>query len=203
MKNTIVKTYRRQRESDLVTTAHRIVEKLENNTNFPTPPAVLAELKSLLPEYQAALSNAKGRDSEMISIKNDKKAKVVAYVEELAQFVASASNGDRSLLLNSGFQVSGERNYRIIPFIDKLEVELGPPGEAIVRIKKVTGARAYLHQYTTEPPNSSSAWFSEGSTQRHHTFRGLVSGSKYWFRVAVIHNSGQLVYSPTIQRIIQ
>jgi hypothetical protein len=203
MRHTIIRVYRRQRESDLATTAHRIVEKLENNVNFPNPPAALAELKSLLPEYQAALANAKGRDSEMISVKNDKKAKVLAYVEELAQFVSTISNGDRSLLLNSGFQVSGERNIQIIPFIEKLEVELGPPGEATIRINKMPGARAYLHQYTAEAPASATVWINEGSAQRQHTFRGLNSGVKYWFRIAVIHTSGQTLYSPTVQKIIQ
>jgi hypothetical protein len=202
MKNSIVRTYRRQRESDLATTAHRIVEKLENNVNFPNPPAVLAELKSILPEYLAALANAKGRDTELISVKNDKKAKVMAYVEELAQYVTLSSNGERSLLLNSGFQVKGAKT-QVTPYIEKLEVELGPPGEATTRIRKLAGARAYLHQYSTEIPSSASIWISEGSTQRQHTIKGLQSGVKYWFRVAVLSPSNQTVYSPTVQRIIQ
>ena len=203
MKNNIVKNYRRQRESDLVTTAHRIVEKLENNTNFPNPPAVLAELKQILPEYQAALANAKGRDSEAISIKNDKKVKVMDYIEQLAQYVTVTSNGDRSLLLNSDFQVSGEKQTQVTPYIEKLEVELGSPGEVTTRIQRVGGARAYLHQYTTETPTSSSVWVSEGSASRQHTFKGLSSGAKYWFRIAMVAANGQLGHSPTVQRIIQ
>jgi hypothetical protein len=203
MKNTILRTYRRQRESDLATTAHRIVEKLENNTNFPNPPTVLAELKQILPEYLAALANAKGRDTEMISVKNDKKAKIMACIEELAHYVSVTSNGERSLLLNSGFHVTGEKQTQITPFIEKLEAELGPPGEVTTRIKKVAGARAYLHQYSTEMPTSASVWVSEGSALRQHTIKGLQSGSKYWFRIAVLAASGQMVYSPTVQRIIQ
>lgn len=203
MKNTILRTYRRQRESDLVTTGHRIVEKLEDNPNYPNPPAALAELKTLLPEYQAALANAKGRDSEMISIKNDKKEKVLLCIDELAHFVMVTSNGDRSLLLNSGFQVTGEKQTQVAPYIEKLEVELGPPGEATTRIQRVGGARAYLHQYTTEPPTSTSIWISEGNASRQHTFKGLSSGGKYWFRIALVAASGQLVYSPIVQRIIQ
>jgi len=203
MKNTILKTYRRRRESDLVTTGYRIVEKMENNTNFPNPPASLAELKSTLPEYQAALVKAKGREQEMISVKNDKKAKLMACIEELAQFATITANGDRSLLLNSGFEVSGTRNIQTLPFIEKLEVELGSPGEVTTRVKKVAGVRAYLHQYSTEPPSSASVWISEGSTNRQHTFKRLASGVKYWFRVAVVHASGQTVYSPEVQKIIQ
>lgn len=203
MKNTILRTYRRQRESDLVLTGLRIVERMENNVNFPNPPASLAELKKVLPEYQAALIKAKGRDKEMISIKNDKKAKILAYIEELAQFVTVTCNGDRSLLLNSGFDVSGERISQVMPFIEKLEVELGPPGEVTTRIKKLPGARAYLHQYTTESPTSTTVWISEGSAFRQHTFKGLASAVKYWFRIAAVHVSGQTVYSPTVQKIIQ
>jgi hypothetical protein len=203
MKNTILKTYKRQRESDLVTTGHRIVEKMENNTNFPNPPASLANLKKILPEYQAALIAAKGRDRELISIKNDKKAQLLAFFAELAQYVTVTCNGDRSLLLGSGFDVYGERVTVAAPFIEKLEVELGPPGEATTRIKRLAGARAFQHQYTTELPSSNTVWTSELSTHPSHTFKGLDSAVKYWFRVAAVTNSGQMVYSPTVQRIIQ
>ena len=87
--------------------------------------------------------------------------------------------------------------------IEKLEVELGPPGQVTTRIKQVKRARAYMHQYTTEMPTDSTAWISEGSSFRYHTHRGLKSGVTYWLRVVAIGPSGLLTYSPVASRIIQ
>ena len=203
MKNYILKTYTRQRESDLITLGYRVIEKLENNANFPNLPDAFAKMKAILPEFQAALINAKGKEKEAISVKNDKKAQLLNYIDELARFVTAVSNGDRTLMLNSGFDVYGARTQQALPFIDKLDVVLGPPGEATVRVKRMAGIRAYLHQYLAEPPSSGSVWHSELSAQSAHTFKGLNSAAQYWFRSAAVHASKQTLYSPVVQRIIQ
>ena len=89
------------------------------------------------------------------------------------------------------------------PVIQQLEVELGPPGEATTQVKRLRGARAYMHQYTTEPPTTETKWVSEGSKQPYYTFSGLNSMAKYWFRVVAISQDGQTVYSPVVTRVIQ
>jgi hypothetical protein len=203
MKSIVLSSYKRERDSDLTTTGKRIVEKMENNPNFPHPPAALATLKQLLPEYHNAVANAKGRDKEMVAIKRAKKMAVVTLLTELASYVSLTCNGDEALLLNSGFEISGQYREQQVPVIQKLVVELGPPGEVTTRIKRVAGARAYMHQYTTEPPNSETVWMNEGSTNAYYIFRGLKSAVKYWFRIVVLGSAGQTVYSPVEARIIQ
>ncbi len=73
MKNIILNTYKRERDCELGTVAQRIVKEMENNPHFPTPPTALATIKTLLPEYQEAVANAKGRETVKVSIKKDKK----------------------------------------------------------------------------------------------------------------------------------
>lgn len=199
----ILKTYKKQGDSELATTGYRVVGKIENNPTFPDPPPALAKLKKLLPEYHNSVWNAKGRETEMISIKNDKKAEVIELLTELDEYVTQKCNGDRTMLLSSGFPISGEKGEQQMPAIPKLDVEIGPPGEAISRIKRVTGAKAYLHQYTTEPPSSDTVWTSEVSTYAYHTFNGLKSAVKYWFRIVALGAAGQTEYSPVMSRIIQ
>jgi hypothetical protein len=202
MKSTILAVYKRERDSELGTITQRILQEMENNTGFPNPPAVLADIKKLLPEYQEAVANAIGRETVKVSIKKDKKAQLVALLTELASYVTLTCNGDRTMLLSSGFAVSGEKVEQPMPVIQKLEVELGPPGIVTTRVKRVAGARAYMHQYTTEAPTSETVWISEGNTQAYHTFGGMKSGVKYWFRVVAL-GDGQTVYSPVEQRIVQ
>jgi hypothetical protein len=190
-------------EHDLVTFIKRVVEKLKSNPAFPNTPAALAALEKMLPELEDALVKAKSRDKEWVSIKNDKKAIAIALLEELAQFVIAASKGDRTLILSSGFDVTDEQNSSPATAIETLEVELGAPGEAIVRVKKATGAVAYVHQYATEPPGPNTVWVNEESTIREHTFKGLASDKRYWFRVLAIGRKGQKAYSPVVSRSIQ
>jgi hypothetical protein len=203
MKNIIVNTHKRQGDSELVITTLRVTGKIENNPNFPDPPEALAEAKKLLPEFQTSVANAKGRDIEVINLKNEQKALLISFLTELAQYVTLTCKEDRGKLLSSGFPVSGDKSYQAEPEIQQLEVELGPPGEATTQVKRLRGARAYMHQYTTEPPTAETKWFSEGSKYSYYTFSGLNSTTKYWFRVAAIYQDGQTVYSPVVTRVIQ
>jgi hypothetical protein len=203
MKDVILSNYKNLGDSETITFGYRVVEKTENNPNFPNPPAVLGAIKKLLPEVQSAVSNAKGRDMEAVALKNNKKAELVALLTEMADYVTLTCKGDRHKLLSSGFFAAGGSTNEPDPVITQLEVELGPPGEATIKVKRLRRARAYMHQYTTEPPTSTSVWTSAGSKQPHYTFTGLNSMAKYWFRVVAISHDGQTVASPVVTRVIQ
>jgi hypothetical protein len=178
---------------------------MENNPGFPNPPAALAELKVKLPVFRAARVNAEGRDKEMVSIKNELKETVQNLLQEVADFVTAITKGNRSLILNSGFDVPSENNANRNqpPSIEKLEVELGQAGEAKTIARNVTSAKAYAHQYTKEQPNAQTEWMGTASSHASHTFEGLSSGQQYWFRVVAIGYKKQKAYSPIVSRFIQ
>jgi hypothetical protein len=190
-------------QSDLVTISQRVIEKMENNPVFPDPPAALTALKKVLPEYETALVNALGRDKEWGAIKNAKKAIVLKLLTELSWYVMAICKGDKVLLLSSGFDVTGEVRSPLTPAIEKLEVDIGPPGEATTRVRNVTATIAYVHEYATEPPGLHTAWTSKGSSQGSYVFTGLTTDKRYWFRVVAIGRGGQTAYSPVVTRVIQ
>ena len=193
-----------KRESDLVLTSERVLDEMTGNPDYPNPPAELAELKKEVPEFQTAHVNALSGDKKKVSIKNDKKAIILALLQVLADYVTVTSKGDRTLILSGGFDVAGENGSRnAVPSIETLEVDLGQPGVAITRIKNVSGIKAYVHQYTKEAPGVLTEWFGEGSSNGTHTFTGLSSDKRYWFRVVAIGFNGQKGYSPVISRVIQ
>ena len=200
MKKQII-TFKNQR--DLVTIIKRVIEKMKNNPVFPNQPVALTELEKLLPELEAALVKAKSRDKEWVAIKNNKKALALALLDELAQFVIATCKGDRALILSSGFDVIEELSSTPAPAIESLQVELSAPGEATIRVKNMTGTIAYVHQYTTEAPGPNTVWISEESSLGNHTFKGLASDKRYWFRVVAIGRKGQKAYSPVVSRSIQ
>jgi hypothetical protein len=200
MKKQII-IFRNQR--DLIIICKRVIEKMKSNPVYPNPPAALAELEKALPEFEVALVNAKSRDKEWVAIKNNKQAHILALLEEVAAYVIATSKGDRALILNSGFDVTDEQTGPAKPFVEALVVELGAPGEAIIRAKNQKGAVAYVHQYATELPGPNTVWHSEGSTTGNYTFTGLNSDKRYWFRVVAIGRKGQKAYSPVVSKSIQ
>jgi hypothetical protein len=201
---TILKSYKRDGDSELGTSATRVLDGMENNQNFLDPPPAYVSLKTLLPEYRTSVANAKGRDSVAVSLKKDLKVKVVGLMTELDAWVTEKCKGDRTMLLESGFYISGEKTKVVPePVITNLEVELGRAGVLTTKIKRVARCRGYWHQYATEPPTSATNWNSESSLQPEFTFTGLISGKTYWLRVAIYSKTGQWVYSPVESRIVQ
>jgi hypothetical protein len=174
-----------------------------NNPIFPDPPPALAETKKLLPELQSAVGDAKGRDVEAVALKNKLKAEVIALLTVLADYVTVTCKGDRLNLLSSGFPISGATSTQLNQVLAPLEVEIGATGEASTSLKRLRGARVYMHEYTTEPPTSETVWHSEVSKFSYHTFNGLTSMAKYWFRVVAVTAAGDKLTSQVVTRVIQ
>jgi hypothetical protein len=108
------------------------------------------------------------------------------------------------MILSSGFDATREDNgNKLPPSVELLEVELGQSGEATTRVKNVSGAKAYVHQYAKEQPNLNTEWIGEGSSSGNHTFEGLASDKRYWFRVVAIGFNKQRAYSPVVSKVIQ
>jgi len=149
------------------------------------------------------VGQSKLRDMQIIEHKKQKKLVLTSLLTEVADYVTNTCKGDRLMLLSSGFPIAGENNNKEEPVIKLLQVELGPPGIATTRVKRLRGTRAYIHQYTDEEPTSKTIWTYVASKDPKYTFRGLQSVKKYWFRVAVMARDGQLVYSPVVERVIQ
>lgn len=200
MKKTIIVF---KNEHELITLIKRVLEKLKGNASYPNLPEAFATLENLLPELEAALIKAQSRDKEWVAIKNNKKAIALALLQELAQYVIAISKGDKALVFGSGFEVTEEQTTKAKPFIDILEVVLGAPGEATLRLKKQKGAIAYMHQYATEAPGPNTVWHSAGYSTGNYTFTGLYSDKRYWFRVVAIGRKGQQAFSQVVSKSIQ
>jgi hypothetical protein len=203
MTHKIVTTFKKTSDAETTNIGLRVGNKMENNPNFPNPPQELAEMQKLLPELQTAIINASRRDKEKISIKNDKKAKLIALLSILAEYVMDTCKGDKSMLLSSGFELTRARGERTLTPVSSLQVTIDKPHEATTRIKRVPGARVYIHQYTMDPLSDDSTWTDALVTNTSYTFTDLPSAVKHWFRVVVVGLNGQKVYSPMVARIIQ
>jgi len=191
-------------QHDIVVVCHHVIDCMENNEAFTDPPPALGKLKIILPKFKQALSDSRNRDKYHVSLKNDIKAEVLELLHQLADYVTVISKGDRTTMLSSGFNVnSANGSNRQPPTIEILEIDLDISGQATTRVRKVTRAIAFVHQYTPEPPNAQTIWISEGTSLSNYTFEGLQSDKRYWFRVVAIGYYGLRGYSTIVSKVIQ
>ena len=204
MQTKIKKTYNRSSDSNLLTLGSRVAQSMNGNANFPGPTPTQAAVETAWQDFQSALNLAGRNDRTLSSAKNDKKAALIGLLSNLAEYVTTVANGDKTILLSSGFDITGVKtNPPGLQPIDALAVEVGPTGQAITSVKKVTGARAYVHEYTPDPITPNSIWTSETVTDQAFTFSNLQSVVKYWFRVTAVGLHKQKVVSPIVSRVIQ
>jgi hypothetical protein len=201
----IISSFNRGRDGDLLIDSGKVIQDMTNNKAlFSEPNPTVAALKQATEEYQTALNNAAGRDTVMVSIKNDKRAVLRTLLTQMAGYVTSVAKGDRSVLLASGFSLARSKGeVKTLKPIEKLIVNTETPEQAVIRVRKVNGAKAYMHQYTTGVVTSESQWVSRTITEPSCTISGLQPGVKYAFRVIAIGPGEQSVYSPIVSRFIQ
>ena len=195
-------TFNYCREGDLAKLTRHIIDSIKNSTQFPNPPHTPADVEILLGRYSGSLSDAGKRDREKIAIKDNVKAELRLMLADLARYVTQIARGDRAILLSSGFELNVQRAKRVQEPA-KLAVNLERAGQATTRLKRMPGARAYVHQYTADPLTPDSVWKSETTTSSVHTFSGLPSGSRFWFQVIVVTRNGEKIYWEPVTRIIQ
>lgn len=196
--------YKRSSDGYVQKLCDRVNESLKDNPKFPEANERRTKLEQVAGEFRTAVSIAGRSDRTLSSAKNDKKAELIAILNDIAAYVITTSNGDKTMLLSSGFDIIGlkSESQELTP-ITALIVTIGDPGQATTKVTKVTGAKSYVHQYTQDPITPESVWVSETVTDRQHTFNGLQSVTRYWFRVIAIGKGRQSVYSPPVSRVIQ
>lgn len=189
--------------SELITFGYRITGIIKSSSNFPDAPAELAELEKTLPEYQDV--HSKGNKGDKVTSFKLKafRAKTLGLLAALADYVTAKANGDPVIMASSGFEMNKARGSRFMKPIEQLNVIIEKPNEAVTEVKRVAGAKAYAHQYTTDPLTSESIWVTKITTSPSYTFTGLKSREKYWFQVIAVGVNDQQTAATPVSKVIQ
>lgn len=191
------------RHSELITFGYRVFGKTKASSNFSDAPEALTELEKTLPEYQDVHSKANKGDDETRYKLKALRAKTIGLLAALGEYVTSKANGDPIILASSGFELNKARGTKSMKAIEKLNVTIDKPNEAITEVKKVTGAKVYIHQYTADPLTSESVWVNKVTIGASYTFTGLASKEKYWFQVIAVGVNDVQTASPLVSKVIQ
>jgi hypothetical protein len=187
----------------LETLASRVVTSMTGNEYFPDAQDLVKEAALLTDQFFQANAETSTRDLLKIAVKNDIKARLIKKLKVLGGYVISKANGSETILLNSGFTLATHNGDGKLHAPTRFTIKPGKSGEIIMKIKRVTGAKAYMYQYTSDDPfNTESKWQTIYETKIKTVIKDLPLGVQFWFRVAAIGRGGVVVYTEPLSRYI-
>jgi hypothetical protein len=179
-------------------------QMMANGANFPTPDPSLASVTTLANEFEQTIQDAEAGGTFDKSVRDSKKAELIATMYNLGDYVLFQSKQDRLKAESSGFSVARDPSPK--PPIEKpvgLSLTDGVnAGEIWLLFKSVANARSYMYQISLDPEDETK-WVSQHGTIRKNLFTGLESGKRYYVRVVAFGTNGQVVYSDVVSRIAQ
>ena len=186
--------------------ARRIIVEMTNNPNFPAPSPDLGTMSGVavaLESAYAAAQSARQTAKTLTAAQKMKEAALERAISQQANYVDSASGGDKAKIESSGFAARSESSPVGLPSIpQELMVRNGElPGTVALKWKPVRGARSYVIEFAAAS-GTPTAWMQLAITSKaRHASNGLISGTRYWFRVAAVGSAGPGPWSDPAQRI--
>jgi hypothetical protein len=196
--------YQNLKPSDLLDTASFIRFEIASRTAvFVTPNPSMTELGEVIDEYAPAVAAAQDGSKVLADQRDLIGERLINMLHNLSYYVLFTAQGNRSIVLQSGFKLAKEPVPIVMapPTGGKLE-NGNQPGTLISSVKRVRGARSYNHQYTTDPLLAEGSWITIGCTVPKCHLTGLVPGTKYYVRVGAIGPREQVLYSDVMSKIV-
>lgn len=181
------------------------VVKQKIDENFPTAPD-LAMFTTKTDNFAAALTAAQQGGVQEKALRDQARTELIDEMHHMADWCQYTCNGDRTMLLKTGFRLNKENNTPSPAITAAKGQELtdgANSGVLLYSFDKVPGATSYIYEITPDPFTANTVWKAETGTVTNATFTGLESGKRYWVRVQALGKDGQCVHSEPISRISQ
>lgn len=180
----------------------RVGEAITGNPNFPNPTPSAAELNNQADSLEIAYNEALAArlvSKSKTTVQDEQEALADALVAQLASYVDNASGGDPVKIESAGFEVqSTPTPVGELPAPTDVQVEPSEhAGSADVSWKSPRGFKSNLIERATDGPTLN--WAVIGATTKSKaSLNSMVSGTKYWFRVASVGAAGQSAWSDPV-----
>ncbi len=190
-----------------VARGREIIASLTANPDFPTPTPTLAMLTTVTDDLATAFQEqevAKQQAATKTAAKNEREEVFDRIFSQSAAYVESVAGDNETLIRSAGMATrapavssSGKASTP-----NSLNVTNGDAdGELDMGWEPVPGAKSYVIEISFDPP-TKDGWRHAGvSTKASWTATGLVSGTRYWFRVAAVGSGGQSGWSDPATKI--
>ena len=187
---------------DEIQFARQIVQAMTGNANFPKPSPALADLtagadalENAYNDAQAARQLAKSKTS----LQDGTAVDLDRTLTQLANYVENASDGDKAKIESAGFSLRNPpAPIGQLPAPTDLQaVASEHAGSADLSWQSARGARSFTVERAEDGAELKYAVIGN-STKRQASFNSMVSGRKYWHRVAAIGAAGQSAWSDPV-----
>jgi len=183
----------------------QVIDLITGNPNFTNPHPTLADItaianaaESKAAEVDATTQLRKTQTTELGALEDQ----LDALMAQIASYVDSVAAGDEAKILSAGLdtRAAASTTTEPPPAPSALDVTVGDrDGELDASWDTVAGAKSYVLELSEDQPN---AWKHAGvATRSKFTLSGLVSGKRYWIRVAAINSVGQSGWSDPATKI--
>ncbi len=182
--------------------AQSIVTAMTGNPSFPSPVPALALVTTATGALQDAESATLARTKGAVEARDDKRAALVALLQQLRGYVQTVADGDietaATVIRSAGMAVKKVATAKARTF----SAEQGAVSGSAKLVAPSAGPRAsYEWQYSTD---GGKTWIAAPSTlQARTTVPGLTPGATVEFRFRPILKTGQGDWSQTAQLIVR
>lgn len=190
-------------DASLEVKAEAIYSSMNGNASYTTPLPTLVVLQAAITAFSNALNAASSGSRVDIAFKNQKRQELIDLLRSLAAYVTFAANGDDSVLLSSGFDITKDPASITISKPENFQLINGNnTGELFLSIDGVKGAKSYLFEYSSDATMASQNWQSIPSTKVKFMLQDLQAGTVYYCRVGAVGGNNQLQYSDAVSRMV-
>jgi len=186
----------------VITYAQSIIAAMTGNTRFPSPLPTIAVISAAIATLQQTESAALARTKGAVTARNDKKAALVALLQQLRTYVQTVADADpensAAIIQSAGFAVkkSPVRKPRVFDAVQ------GAVSGTVKLVTRSAGPRsAYDWQYSTD---GGKTWVLLPSTvQAKTTVTALAAGSTVQFRFRAVTKSGESDWSQPVSFLVK
>ena len=175
-------------DPDLSRFAGKVIDGLTGNTQFPTPPVLVAELTIAKGSFDNAVMKADKGASLAVAQKNAARAVLIDDLTKDASYVDINCNEDLSILLSSGYEpVSTNRTPRMLNKPQIISVSSPQSGQLKARIEADPNSKSFVGRIKATGSEFGPSVSFKNS--RSILFTGVTAGVTYILQLMAIGGS--------------
>jgi hypothetical protein len=185
------------------TLGQNVFKSMSGNAYFAQPTVDMKTLGANLDNYVNSIPTKEVLSSDLAAIKNQYKTILKANLTALCNYVNGIANGNRVILVTSGFDITPETKAKpednSVP--TNVNVKIGSHKGSMVMS---CDAQKSAKTYEARAKNGTDIWSEPISSTKSKTvtLKGLIPGHVYEFQMRTFGTSGSSEWSDTISTMV-